>query len=1003
MHELFGIPVGTLLAILAVAIGVAVGVLAVLVIRNPVLLRLGVRNAGRRKGRTVLIVIGLLLGTTIISAALTTGDTISNTIRQTAIASLGEADVLVSARGAADDIPGELGAATGTGYFRQETVDVISKRLEPTGLVDGVAPVIVEQVAVQAPATGQTEPGVILFAIDPLRMDGFGEIEPVEGGASLDLGDLAADEVYLNRKAADKLRVGTGDRIRVYTGSAAPSMRVRDIVDYDGTGTADAAILLPLDHAQRLLHSKGMIKAVAVSNRGRGAAAAELSDDVQARLAPVMASLGLESAAVKLDALEAADETGNLFASFFTTFGSFSIAAGIMLVFLIFVMLAAERRSELGIARAIGTRRSHVVQMFVHEGLAYDVLAAIVGALLGAATAYGMVVVMAEAFGASDEDAGLQVEYAVSSRSLLIAFTLGVLLTLAVVAVSAWRVSAMTISTAIRNLPEPRSSRRRRRLVLGGTGVGLGLLLATSGWSGHEATPLMLGISIVLISLVPILRALSVPDRTAYTSMGVVVVVLWMLPWSTWEAVFGELKMNFTTWIVSGLMVVIGVVWVIMFNADLLLGAAMRTFGRIRALAPVLRVAMAYPLAGRFRTGTTLAMFTLVVFTLVTGTASSGSFMHALDDTEKFGGGYDVRAGTGATMPITDLRAAVANSPTLREQDFTAFGSQSVLAVDAKQVGAGRPFETYMVRGLDRPFLQRTTFDLGAIARGYSSGREVWSALASRPGLAVVDSFIVPRRDNFNFAVAETDLRLTGFYFDDGTFDAFPIVVRDPQTRRTLRLTVVGVLSDTTPLEMIGLSTSQDTLAAAFPGRVGPTIHYFELAPGVDAEKTAARLEQAFLTNGMNAETIEQVTKDATAASVLMNRLILGFMGLGLLVGVAALGVISARAVVERRQHIGVLRAIGFRRRMIQAVFLLESSLVALTAIVVGTALGLLLAYEIIVDQRSQPSYEGLDLVVPWTNLAVIYGAVYVVCVLATLAPALRAARIRPAEALRYE
>ena len=54
-------------------------------------------------------------------------------------------------------------------------------------------------------------------------------------------------------------------------------------------------------------------------------------------------------------------------------------------------------------------------------------------------------------------------------------------------------------------------------------------------------------------------------------------------------------------------------------------------------------------------------------------------------------------------------------------------------------------------------------------------------------------------------------------------------------------------------------------------------------------------------------------------------------MGLGLIVGVAALGVISARAVVERRQQIGVLRAIGFRRRMVQAAFLLESSFVALT------------------------------------------------------------------------
>ena len=55
-------------------------------------------------------------------------------------------------------------------------------------------------------------------------------------------------------------------------------------------------------------------------------------------------------------------------------------------------------------------------------------------------------------------------------------------------------------------------------------------------------------------------------------------------------------------------------------------------------------------------------------------------------------------------------------------------------------------------------------------------------------------------------------------------------------------------------------------------------------------------------------------------------------MGLGLVVGVAALGVITARSVVERRQQIGVLRAIGFQRRMVQLSFLLESSFIALTS-----------------------------------------------------------------------
>src|SRR6187551_1579567 len=508
MNELFGIPMDTLVIVLALALATVGGAVGVLAVRNRVLLKLGVRSVRRRRARSALIVVGLMLGTTIIAAALATGDTMSQTIRSTATQAMGETDEIVSAKGAVDDIPGELGAASGTGYFPAATVDQVRAVLGRSGLTDGVAGGIREDVAVQAPVQRQTEPSVSLFAPDAAHMNGFAPIRNVEGG-EVTLATLGPGQLYLNEKAAGKLHVSAGDPLLVYVSARPVRMHIRAIVRFDGAGTADSALLLPLAEAQRLYGKQSQVKGILISNRGQGEAAVGLSDDVVDALKPTVGPLGLETVPAKKDALEIADQTGNAFMSMFTTFGTFSIAAGILLIFLIFVMLAAERRGELGIARAVGTRRGHLVQMFTFEGATYDLIAAAVGALLGAAIAYGMVLAIASAFGAADE--GLNIEYSVSPRSLFVAFAIGGLLTLLVVAFSAWRVSVMTISTAIRNLPEPPVAHRRRKIVLAVLCMALGALLTMSGVTGEAATPLMLGVSLILIGFVPILRLAGVP------------------------------------------------------------------------------------------------------------------------------------------------------------------------------------------------------------------------------------------------------------------------------------------------------------------------------------------------------------------------------------------------------------------------------------------------------------------------------------------------------------
>ena len=991
MSKLFGIPLDSLAAVLAVILFVAVGVVAALALRHRVFLRLGLRNIPRRPGRSALIVVGLMLGTTLFAAALATGDTMSTTIRSAAVSALGRTDEVVAAKGIGSALA-TGGEGTASRYFPESYADEVGRATAASGLVRGIEPVIVESIAVQDVTSRQNEPQLTLFASDPARMRAFGEIRA--GGKAVSLSDLRPGEVFLNTKAADTLDAQTGDVVRMLVGSSLATARVKAVVRYAGTGTDGEAVLMPLGPAQQLLHKPGLVRALFVSNTGGVGSSAEVVDLLQ----PIVGPLGLEADNTLQDSLEIADEQGATFMSLFTTFGSFSIAAGILLIFLVFVMLSAERRAELGVARAVGTRRRQLVSMFVFEGLAYDLLAALVGAMAGLAVAYGMVLVMASAFG---EMADVTISYSVRPASIVVAYAIGVLLTLAVVAFSASRVSRMNIVSAIRDLPEPPAEKRgRRRWAWAGIGLFVGLLLAVQGVGAENAIVLGLGVSLLILSAVPIVRLTGLSDRAVRTGAGLLLVAWFVLPIPRW--LLGELKTDFSEFLVGGLMIVIGASWVIMYNADLLLRLLSASLGHVRGLAPVLRMSIAYPLRNLFRTGVTFAMFTLVVFTLVVGAVITGSFVNAFNNVDSFGGGFDVRAEALPVAPIENMAAAVQRAPGVDARDIRLVSSQSLLPVKARQLGEPVQAEDYVVRGVDATFLRHTTYSLSMTARGYDSPRAVWNAILAHPGLAVVDPWIVPRKANYGGG-GGLDFRLRGFYLEDRTIPPTRVTVRDPQTGRNTRLTIIGVLADSAPLTMGGITTSQATLAPAFGDRVRPTTYLFALRKGVDAKATAKGLETAFLMNGMEADAMSKLLQDTVAANLTFNRLIMGFMGLGLIVGVTALGVISARAVVERRQQIGVLRAIGFRRRMIQLSFLFESSFIALTSILVGTMLGLAVALNVIYDAADQPGMENLSFDVPWLMLALIFLAVYAVALLTTLEPARRASRVFPAEALRYQ
>jgi putative ABC transport system permease protein len=166
------------------------------------------------------------------------------------------------------------------------------------------------------------------------------------------------------------------------------------------------------------------------------------------------------------------------------------------------------------------------------------------------------------------------------------------------------------------------------------------------------------------------------------------------------------------------------------------------------------------------------------------------------------------------------------------------------------------------------------------------------------------------------------------------------------------------------------------------------------------AEKTMG-LNLSLGQQSLRASEIGEDVRRILGLRMLLNDLLQAFIGIGLLAGIAGLGVISMRAVVERRREIGMLRALGLTGRAVQATFLLEASIVALLGIGVGVGLGIALSSRLVAFIGRE--FPEIVFTVPWGQIGGIALFAYFAALLTTSWPAWRAGRVEPAQGLRYE
>ncbi len=1084
MTQLFGISIDTLTIILLTIAGLIVGTVLLLALGNKIFFKIGVRNIPRRRTQMILIVFALMLSTTLLSSVLTTGDVMTAAVQSVAVYNLGNVDELIEGGRA------PIGLYPDGIYYR---VAARASR-NPDSNIAAVSAALREQGLLIADETSrQVRSQVTGLGVIPGTEGSFGGMQNIVSKKTMTIAALQPDEVYLNQTLAQLLNAKAGDTIYVYSQRWQRQrfvMRVAAVVNNAGLVGDNSFLLARPDYFRRIEHDPDGISQIFIANRGGGGLSGlGLSDSVADTLHDWIPRY-VHVIQVKQQGVQVSQNAEDIFSRIFALFTLFALAIGLLLIFLIFVLLAAERRAEMGMVRAIGVQRRHLILMFLFEGAVYDLLASFVGLLIGILAGIGLL----QLLGPILLRFNFPLKLTFQPHSMIIAYCLGVIFTFCSVAVSSWLVSRMTVVEAMRDLPElgrstatpgellarllqllrqgsgafaQRNARRVRRvffemipdILIGivATLVRLGLLpllaglwLLQYGLQNTEILPFSLGLSLIVVGgalaikalleglfmLVAWLRRREQPlDRRRVLPglfaavVGLALMAYWALPFDV-LAYLGlpRFQGGIEIFFIAGLMMVLGTVWALMANARLLVSPLLALCAGFPGLYAMSRLASAYPLHRRFRTGLSVVMFSLVVFAMTVMAVITSAMQNTYVNIDAQTGGYDIQA-TAYFKPLPNLRTSLVQHG-INPNAFSAIGVRTSTAVGVIQPDASTPrWSLYPAQLVSGGFLQGYGLHLTARAKGFASDSAVWHALQTHPNYALIDSSALPPNPDINSSVYDPNspqaanasvpatppgidphiaFALSGVYQGDTSFPAVPIWVVGSQLQQSMKLTIIGVVDNSDGAHFglyiqPGVASLASIGTGVDPAQPEAQTYYFKVAPGQDKRALALALGSAYLDNGLETTVLEDAIWQARGPRILLSNVLLGVVGMTLLLGIAALAITGTRAVVERRQQIGMLRALGCGRRLIQGAFLLESFLVGALGSILGIVLGLILANNVFAANFFEQYQTGLTFSIPWQQLGIIIGVSFFASLLGALLPAWQAGRIAPAEALRYQ
>jgi putative ABC transport system permease protein len=466
------------------------------------------------------------------------------------------------------------------------------------------------------------------------------------------------------------------------------------------------------------------------------------------------------------------------------------------------------------------------------------------------------------------------------------------------------------------------------------------------------------------------------------------------------------------SFIVLGLVDVLAGVLILTSAAPLLVSRLGKSKILTRKWGPVLPVSLAYPLSTPVRTAVVMGMFSITVFSVIV----LGGYAEQFDNytssfVEEAEGDYE--------LLLTGSRASpIVLSSNVSDWNLTSDVAEQIDSI--ARIHRGEVFleddtgerMPYVVRGFDENFSQHGGLPLFTWDSSLGDDEsEVWKAIELRNDLVLLDA-------SFGLESIADGSGISMLSFSIG--DSISLIdISNPGNTRNVQ--VAGFLEQSSYLFSAGVWMNDDVVIEQFDGRL--TRMYVSISDDAepsqsfvdeqvsdfsptgksrDVRLAAAELESE-LTPALNSKGVQvSVISDEV---MLIQSLVLallgifeGYLALGLIVGIAGIGVVTVRSVSERSKSIGILRALGYRKNMVFLSFFIEVSWVS----VLGMMNGILVAIGFHrVLYTSFWKEQGASFTLPLESIVYVFIGGWLLVLLATYAPIQRAARIPASAALR--